>query len=166
MILDGGGDINVTNLAPTICTSATHVLHRTITYSVTNPTKKSRVRIFLRPLEVLLSFPTQLKTSKLMWKLTTEENCNGTEIASGNFGNTIQGRVMDLTNKLGVVKEDGITYYIPAQSTTALTGTYYLSIWLDESYEGSVNVGYEVNDSIQDKSMTLKLTGNIVQNGQ
>ena len=99
-----------------------------------------------------------------MWKLTTGENCTGTEVASGDFGETTRGTMMDLTTKLGTTKADGTTYYVPAGTTTALTGTYYLSIWLDSTYEGTANVGDTVKDSIQDKSMILKLAGTITQN--
>ena len=161
MTLDGGGDITVTNLVPTSCNSTEYAVHRTITYTVKNPTQiDSTATIQLNP----STFPTQLKNEKLMWKITTGENCTGTEVASGNFGDTTRGTVMDLTTKLGTTKEDGITYYVPAGTTTSLTGTYHLSIWLDSTYEGTANVGDTVKDSIQDKSMTLKLTGTIAQN--
>ena len=70
---------------------------------------------------------------------------------------------MDLTTKVGTTKADETTYYVPAGTTTALTGIYYLSIWLDSTYEGTANVGDTVKDTIQDKSMTLKLTGTIAQ---
>ena len=161
MTLDGGGDINFGDLVPTSCDSTKYALHRTITYSVTNPTQIDATgTIQLNP----STFPTQLKNEKLMWKLTTGANCTGTEVASGNFGNTVKGTIMDLTTNVGITKADGTTYYIPAETTTALTGTYYLSIWLDSTYEGTANVGNTVRDTIQDKSMTLKLTGTIAQN--
>ena len=160
MILDGEGDIKVTNLVPTSCTNTTYTVHRTITYIVTNPTKvDATAKIQLNP----STFPTQLKNEKLMWKLTTGENCTGAEIASGTFENTTKGIIMDLTTKVGTTKSDGLSYYIPAETTTPLTGTYYLSIWLDYTYEGTTNVGNNVKDSIQDQSMILKLTGEITQ---
>ena len=162
MILDGGGDINFGNLIPTSCNNTEYALHRTITYSVINPTQIDATgTIQLKP-DI---FPTQLKNEKLMWKLTTGQNCTGTEVASGNFGNTTRGTIMDLTTKVGITKEDGITYYIPAETTTPLTGIYYLSIWLDSTFEGTANVGNDVKEPIQNKSMTLKVTGTIAQNG-
>lgn len=150
MTLDGGGNITAQNLVPTSCTSTTYAVQRQISYSLTNPTTiASTATIQLNP----STFPTQLKNSKLMWKLTTAANCGGTQVATGTFGSTTQGRVMDLT-----------TIAVPAGTTTPITGTYYLSIWLDSSYTGTTNVGGEVKDTIQDKSMTLQLTGTIAQN--
>lgn len=173
MILDGGGDINAENLIPTTCGNINYATHTTITYSVTNPTQiDSTATIQLKA----STFPTQLKNSKLMWKLTTGANCTGTEVASGDFGSTTKGDTIDLTNKVGTTKEDGTTYYVPAGTTdaTALTGTYYLSIWLDSSYTGTTNVGYDdedgdgvdddIENTIQEKGMTLQLTGTIAQN--
>ena len=162
MTLDGGGDINFEKLVPTSCDNTQYALHRTITYSVTNPTQIDATgTIQLNP----SIFPTQLKNEKLMWKLTTGQNCTGTEVANGNFGDTIRETKMDLTTKVGITKSDGTTYYIPAKTTTPLTGTYYLSIWLDSTYEGTANTGNTVKDIIQNKSMTLELTGTIAQNG-
>lgn len=150
MILDGGGNITAQNLVPTSCTSTTYAVQRQISYSLINPTTvASTATIQLNP----STFPAQLKNSKLMWKLTTAANCGGTQVATGTFGSTTQGRVMDLT-----------TIAVPAGTTTPITGTYYLSIWLDSSYTGTTNVGGEVKDTIQDKSMTLQLTGTIAQN--
>lgn len=149
MILDGGGDITSQNLVPTSCTSTTYAIQRKITYSLTNPTTiASTATIQLNP----ATFPTALRNGKLMWKLTTVANCGGSEVASGTFSSTTQGSVMDLT-----------TIAVPANTTTAITGTYYLSIWLDSSYT-STNTGNTVSDTIQDKTMTLKLTGTIAQN--
>lgn len=149
MILDGGGDISSQNLVPTSCTNTTYAIQRQITYSVTNPTTiDSTATIQLNP----STFPTQLRNSKLMWKLTTAANCAGTEIANGTFSSTTQGSVMNLT-----------TVSVPANTTTAITGTFYLSIWLDSSYS-STNTGNTVSDNIQDKTMNLKLTGTITQN--
>lgn len=160
MTLDGGGTLTVTNLVPTSCTNTTYAVQRTIKYSVTNPTSvDATATIQLKP----TTFPTQLKNAKLMWKLTTGANCTGSEVASGNFGSTVLGTVMDLTTKVGSVKS-GTTYYVPAKTTTALTGTYYLSIWLDSTYTGTANTGSTVKDTIQNKSMTLQLTGTIAQN--
>ena len=149
MTLDGGGNITAQKLVPTACTNTTYAVQRKITYSITNPTNiAATATIQLNP----STFPTQLKNAKLMWKLTTAANCGGTQVATGTFDNTTQGTKMNLT-----------TISVPANQTTALSGTYYLSIWLDSSYE-STNIGTTVSDTIQDKSMTLQLTGTISQN--
>lgn len=149
MILDGGGDITAQNLVPTSCTNTTYAVQRTINYSVTNPTTiAATATIQLNP----STFPTQLRNAKLMWKLTTAANCGGTQVATGTFSSTTQGSVMNLT-----------TVSVPANTTTPITGTYYLSIWLDSSYT-STNTGNTVSDTLQNKSMTLKVTGTIAQN--
>lgn len=150
MILDGGGNITAQNLVPTSCTSTTYAVQRTITYSVTNPTTiAATATIQLQP----TTLPTQLKNAKVMWKLTTAANCGGTQVGNGTFSSASTSTPIDLT-----------TVAVPANTTTALTGTYYLSIWLDSTYTGTTNVGDTVNDTIQDKSMTLELTGEIAQN--
>ena len=147
--LNGGGNITSKNLVPTTCTNTTYAIQRTINYSVTNPTTiDSTLTIRLNP----TTFPTQLRNSKLMWKLTTAANCGGTEVATGTFSSTTQGRVMDLT-----------TVSVPKNTTTAITGTYYLSIWLDSSYTAT-NTGNTVSDTIQDKTMSLSLVGEVTQN--
>ena len=87
-----------------------------------------------------------------MWKLTTDVNCLGEHVASGTFSSTIVNRPMDLT-----------TIAVPANTTIPITGIYYLSIWLDSTYNGTTNTGNVVNDTIQDKSMILNLTGEISQ---
>ena len=147
--IDGGGNITAQNLVPTSCTNTTYTVQRTINYSVTNPTTiDSTLTIQLNP----TTFPTQLRNAKLMWKLTTGANCTGEEVDSGTFSSTVQAKAMDLT-----------TVSVPANTTTPITGTYYLSIWLDSSYTAT-NTGNTVSDTIQDKTMNLSLTGTVTQN--
>lgn len=149
MQLDGGGNITAKNMVPTSCANTTYAIQRTVTYSLTNPTSiASTATIQLQP----TTFPSELKSSYLKWKLTTAANCGGTEVASGTFSSASTSSPMNLT-----------TVAVPANTTTAKTGTYYLSIWLDSSYTYT-NIGDTVSDPIQDKSMTLQLAGTIAQN--
>lgn len=152
--LDGGGNITSgKNIAPTDqCNHSTYGIKRTITAKATNETTTDMTAyVQLNP----STFPTAFKNANVKWVLSTSSNdCTTASniVASGNFSNVVQGTKFTLT-----------TFNIPAQTITPLTKTYYLYIWVAETYSVE-NVGTTVTSSIQDKSFTLQLTGEMTNN--
>ena len=150
--LDGGGSITSgKNIAPTDqCNHSTYGIKRTITAKATNETTTDMVAyVQLNP----STFPTLFKISNLEWVLTTSSSsCTSNIVASGNFSNVVQGTKFNLTS-----------FDVPALTTSTLTKTYYLYIWVNEDYEIK-NTGNTVTSSIQDKSFTLQLTGEMTNN--
>ena len=150
--LDGGGSITSgKNMAPTDqCNHSTYGIQRTIIANVTNETTTDMVAyVQLNP----SVFPTAFKISNLEWVLTTSSSsCTTDIVASGNFSNVVQGTKFNLTS-----------FDVPALTTSTLTKTYYLYIWVNEDYSIK-NTGNTVASSIQDKSFTLQLTGEMTNN--
>lgn len=150
--LDGGGSITSgKNMAPTDqCNHSTYGIQRTIIANVTNETTTDMVAyVQLNP----SIFPTAFKISNLEWVLTTSSSsCTTDIVASGNFSNVVQGTKFNLTS-----------FDVPALTTLTLTKTYYLYIWINEDYSIK-NTGNTVTSSIQDKSFTLQLTGEMTNN--
>lgn len=152
--LDGGGNITSgKNIAPTDqCNHSTYGIQRTITAKATNETTTNMIAyVQLNP----STFPTAFKNANIKWVLSTSSsNCTTASniVASGDFSNVVQGTKFTLTS-----------FNVPAATTTVLTKTYYLYIWVAESYAVE-NVGTTVTNSIQDKSFTLQLTGEMTNN--
>lgn len=151
LTVDGGGNITSGKIAPTDqCNHSTYGIKRTITVTAVNPTTTP----FLATVQLdPTTFPTVYANSKLHWLLSTSSsNCTTSSniVAQGNFGSVVQGTKFALT-----------TFTATAGTQTAAattTKTYYLYIWLDETYSIE-NVGNTVTNSMQDKSFTLKATG-------
>lgn len=150
--LDGGGSITSgKKMAPTDqCNHSTYGIKRTIVAKTTNATTTDMVAyVQLNP----SVFPTAFKISNLEWVLTTSSSsCTSNIVASGNFSNVVQGTKFTLTS-----------FDVPALTTTTLTKTYYLYIWVNEDYSIK-NIGNTVTNSIQDKTFTLQLTGEMTNN--
>ena len=153
--VEGGGNITAGAtggiLAPTDqCNHSTYSIRRTVNIDINNPSTTA----FSAKLELLpQTFPTQFANEHLRWVLSTSSsNCTtaGNIVASGNFASVTQGTKFTLT-----------TFDVTAGTQTAAaktTKTYYLYIWIDEGYSVE-NVGNTVTGSMQDKTFTLKITG-------
>lgn len=145
--LDGGGNITSSkNLAPTDeCNHATYAIKRTITAKVANSTEiAAKAYVQINP----SSLPSAFQIANLEWVLTTSStSCTSNIVSSGNFASATQGTKFDLTS-----------FDVPALST--VNKTYYLYIWVNKDYSVQ-NVGGSVTSSIQDKTFTLKIAGEV-----
>lgn len=162
--LDGGGSIQVANLAPASCTNSTYALKKEITLTYYNETpQNASIRGTLT-----LSNPHQahagtLRLNNLHYALTTGTNAgnsctSGTIVVGGN-----NSAFPAFTNGTKIINDIQLKV-AQANSGTAqnqLTETYYLWVWIDSSDNGS-NVGSTVTDPMQDLSFTLTWTGRMV----
>ena len=152
LTLDGGGNITSgKTIAPTDqCNHSTYGIKRTIKASATNATTTDMVaHVQLNP----STLPSAYVNANVKWVLgTSSSSCTSDIVATGDFSTVTQGTNFTLT-----------TFNVPAQTITAISKTYYLYIWVGEGYSIE-NVGNTVTNSIQDKSFTLKLTGEITNN--
>lgn len=153
LLIYGGGDITSNKkIAPTSqCNHPKYGIQRTITAEATNETiTNMSAYIQINP----SIFPTVYKNENIEWaisKSSTDCSSSSNVIASGKFSDVTQGTKFTLT-----------TFEVPAQASS-IKKTYYLYIWINETYNAE-NIGEEIVNSIQSSTFKLQLAGELTNN--
>lgn len=171
--IEGNGTTEVMNLVPSACGNKKTIKKEVkITYqnetehTATVSSTLSLIEFTLKNISIV---PSIEQLQKLKYVLTISPDSCSTNIATDIYGNEISGNFSELEFEGGNAENlplDLFTHSFIAERSMNQknTKTYYLWVWLDESYEHQ-NVGNYNTDPMQGIKFTLKYSGTIMQNG-
>lgn len=150
-----GGDFN--NLMPTVTCPSSNTMQKEVTIQYENKTTtkaKVTANLFLTALTPTHRTLSSDDKSHLHWSITTSANneCSSSPLQQGTFQNLSNGSIIT-----SLVIDDIMA------NTSSTSKTYYLNVWLDDSYSGLVNEGNVVNDPMQELTVSLEWSGKIEQ---